>query len=77
MSEFIERKQTIATLSDMIAAYKGGTASDAEALGLVVASWAHWDGQQICEAFLAALTDANFHTLAGELAPIIAQEMES
>lgn len=30
-------------------------------LGIEIAAALKWDGQQIIEAFLAALTDANFH----------------
>lgn len=26
-----------------------------------------WDGEDICRVFLEALTDANFHTLRGQL----------
>ena len=52
-------------------------ATDADALGLMVASWAHWDGVQICEAFLSALEDANFHTLRAKLAPIIQEDLDS
>jgi phosphopantetheinyl transferase len=36
----------------------------AEEIGIDIARHFKWDGRQIMEAFLAALTDANFHTEA-------------
>lgn len=42
--------------------------SDAEALGVLVAHWAEWDGYQIARAFVEALEDANFHYEAAEVA---------
>lgn len=39
-------------------------ASDAEALGLVIARYFEWDGLQILETSRRALEDANFHTEA-------------
>ena len=47
-----------------------------EEIGERVAFFLKWDGNAICEAFLAALTDANFHTLRKQIAPIIAKELE-
>lgn len=38
------------------------TATDAEALGIAIASHFHWDGLAIMRTFAAALEDANFHT---------------
>lgn len=49
--------------------------SDAEALGVIVSVWSSWDGDAICEAFLAALEDANFHTLRAKLEPIIREDL--
>jgi hypothetical protein len=37
---------------------------DPEALGREISHTCKWDGQAITEAFIAALTDANFHTFA-------------
>ena len=42
-------------------------ATDADGLGLMVAHYFKWDGQQIVEAFLGALEDANFHTLRAQI----------
>lgn len=39
----------------------GYTASDAEALGLLVSQYLRWDGAAILEATGVALEDANFH----------------
>ena len=38
--------------------------SDAEAAGIVVAHWADWTGETIVEAFVSALSDANYHEFA-------------
>jgi hypothetical protein len=35
-----------------------------------------WDGEDICRVFLAALTDANFHTLREILEKEIKKEFE-
>ena len=35
-----------------------------EKLGQQISLFCRWDGQAITEAFIAALTDANFHTFA-------------
>jgi len=35
-----------------------------EKLGQEISFFCKWDGQAITEAFIAALTDANFHTFA-------------
>ena len=51
-------------------------ASDAEALGLLVAEWADWDGATIIEALSAALEDANYHTLAGAIEDLLRQDAE-
>ena len=40
---------------------------DSETVGIAIAHWADWDGIKIVEAFLTALTDANFHTLAAKV----------
>jgi hypothetical protein len=40
------------------------TASDDEALGILVSNHYEWDGIGIMRAFAAALEDANFHTNA-------------
>jgi hypothetical protein len=48
--------------------------SDAEALGVIVAQWAEWDGNKIIEAFLAALEDANFHTEREQIEELLGRE---
>jgi hypothetical protein len=45
--------------------------SRATSAGVALAHQFKWDGEAICEAFLAALTDANYHTLAAQLRPLI------
>jgi hypothetical protein len=35
-----------------------------------------WDGEDICRVFLEALTDANFHTLRGQLEGHIKEYLE-
>ncbi len=49
-------------------------ATDAEALGVLIAHWAEWDGQAIVEAFCAALEDANYHALNGKIAELWEQD---
>ena len=39
------------------------SATDTEALGILLAHHFEWGGEPIVAAFLAALEDANFHTL--------------
>jgi hypothetical protein len=39
----------------------------AEEIGIDIARHFEWDGTQIVEAFIAALTDANHHTLAKQI----------
>jgi hypothetical protein len=50
--------------------------SNAEALGILVAHWAQWNGEEIVAAFLAALEDANFHSFGQALAKAWAAEQE-
>jgi hypothetical protein len=47
-----------------------------EEIGERVAFFLKWEGHAITAAFLAALTDANFHTLRAQLEPIIKQHLE-
>lgn len=69
--------QTLITAKRAVAYTDPSKATDADALGLLVASWSDFDGVKICEAFLSALEDANFHTLRAALAPIIAADLET
>ena len=48
-----------------------------EEMGERLAFFLRWDGQAITTAFLAALTDANFHTLRAQLEPVIKQHLEA
>ena len=48
-----------------------------EEMGERLAFFLRWDGQAITKAFLAALTDANFHTLRTELEPVIKKHLEA
>jgi hypothetical protein len=41
-----------------------------EKLGAEIAHFCKWDGQAITEAFLAALTDANFHAFAAKVSAL-------
>jgi hypothetical protein len=50
---------------------KLSSASTPREVGVAVAHLYHWNGEPICEAFLAALTDANYHALAAQLKPLI------
>jgi len=47
-----------------------------EEMGERLAFFMRWDGQAITAAFLAALTDANFHQLRAQLEPVIKQHLE-
>jgi len=38
-------------------------ATDADALGIIVAKYLKWDGADIIETMFSALEDANYHTL--------------
>jgi len=40
-----------------------------------IAEKTEWDGAEICDIFLAALTDANFHSLRKKLEIIINDEI--
>lgn len=46
-----------------------------EEIGERVAFFLHWDGDAITAAFLAALTEANFHQLRDTLEPIINEHL--
>jgi len=48
-----------------------------EEMGERLAFFLRWDGQAITAAFLAALTDANFHTLRAQLEPVIKKHLEA
>lgn len=47
-----------------------------EEIGERVAFFLKWEGNAICEAFLSALTDANYHALRKQIEPIITKELE-
>lgn len=47
-----------------------------EEMGERIAFFLHWDGHQIAAAFLAALTDANFHQLRKQIEPIIQNHLK-
>lgn len=49
-----EKKQSAFVLPD--------TASDADALGILISQYFEWDGLEILKTMYAALEDANFHT---------------
>lgn len=65
-------------LGDLIAKQKTesfidpASASDERALGILVSQHFRWDGAAICEAFAAALTDANFHSEAEAALALVA-----
>lgn len=42
----------------------------AEKLGQQISFFCKWDGNAITEAFIAALTDANFHAFAQQVAAL-------
>lgn len=48
-----------------------------EEMGERLAFFLRWDGQEITTAFLAALTDANYHTLRAQLEPVIKKHLEA
>jgi hypothetical protein len=52
---------------------RGHTASDEEALGIVVSHYCEWDGLRILSAFEKALDDANFHAEAHKVRDMIAE----
>jgi hypothetical protein len=45
-------------------------------MALTVSYRCEWDGEDICAVFLEALTDANFHTLRGQLEEHIKEYLE-
>ena len=45
-----------------------------EALGVLISQWVEWAGYQICEVFLSALEDSNFHTLAADIEDAIERD---
>jgi hypothetical protein len=61
---------TLSEVADEVARTRtreGFTIGEAEALGKAIATHFEWDGDAILEAAIAALTDANYHTVAAEL----------
>jgi hypothetical protein len=48
-----------------------------EILGEKLAQRLQWEGHAITAAFLAALTEANFHQLRAQLEPVIKQHLEA
>lgn len=50
---------------------KGYTATDQEAMGLLISHYFHWDGIKILESTYNALEDANFHTENEKIADMI------
>lgn len=51
--------------------------TDPQEIGEFIARVYRWNGQAITAAFLAALTEANFHQLRTELDPIILKHLEA
>jgi hypothetical protein len=49
--------------------------TDPVEVGELVARVYRWDGQSITAAFMAALTEANFHQLRDQLEPLIKQHL--
>lgn len=50
-------------------------ASDEEALGILISQHLGWDGDAILQVAEAALTDANFHSEAAEIAAMRHKEV--
>lgn len=50
-----------------------GTASNDQAMGLLVAKFFHWDALDILNTAIRALEDANFHVQAAQVAQIAAE----
>jgi hypothetical protein len=50
------------------------TASDEEALGLLIAKHYRWDGGRILSALQYALEDANFHDLNSKISDLAQKE---
>jgi len=50
------------------------TQSEMHQEAIKIAQLTKWDGKEICEIFLEALTDANFHQLRRELEKVIDKE---
>ena len=42
-------------------------ASDEQVLGVMVSTYAEWDGDNIMQIFTSALEDANYHTLNAKI----------
>jgi hypothetical protein len=49
---------------------KGYEASDAEALGLLIAKYFEWDGERIFKTMFNAFEDANFHKFNREISEL-------
>lgn len=50
---------------------KGYNATDAEALGILIAQYFDWDGKRILETAKWALEDANYHESSAEVDAMI------
>ena len=52
------------------------SADDVEALGILIANWSEWDCVVPLKITVEALSDANWHSLAGALSDAIKVEQE-
>lgn len=53
----------------------GFEVTDPETLGIVISCHYEWSGRRICEAFMYALEDANFHSLAEKVRECLDNEL--
>jgi hypothetical protein len=62
-------------LKRLIENYRGtAIVPDAEVLGVIVAQYFDWDGWKICQAFMSALEESNFHSLNSRIAEVVDKE---
>ena len=48
---------------------------DEQILSLLVSHHLEWDGVKICQAFIGALEDANFHSLVEKMDKLVTDEL--
>lgn len=50
---------------------------DQEVVGIMVSQYFEWDGAKVCDAFLNALEDSNFHSLREKIQNLVNEEFSS
>lgn len=76
MSKRNEMTKEVIQLIKKEAFVKGYNPMDVEAMGLLVSNYFEWDGKKIVEAFINALEDANFHSMADKVMELFDEDLK-